>query len=130
VSWSLVAVSEALAATLSAALNPDSVTVFASPPTTLNPPAVVVSYPAPVVFGTRALGVDTAAIPVICAVGLTAPLSSLDALLESTRAALDADRKLGGAVKSCLVTELVDIRSASIAGIDLLAGYLSVSVEN
>lgn len=126
-SWSLVEVGEALADVLGAAID---VPTFASPPSTLNPPALVVSYPELVDLGSRALGLDTATIPVVALVGLSAPLSDLEALINGVVSVIGANRTLSSAVANAYVDTVRSIRSAQVAGVDVLAADLVVMVDS
>lgn len=126
-SWDLETVANALADAIGSRV---TARTFAIPPTTLNPPAVVVNYPDTVAFGTVALGIDEATIPVSVVVGLTAPPSDLSDLADEVRRAIGGDRTLAGAVKNARPTELRAVRVAMVAGIDVLTAEVVVVVDS
>jgi len=122
--WDLVTLGEAIAA----ALEPTGVKAFASPPTTLNPPAYVVNFPDNVDFGTVSLSLDTVEVSVSAIIGLSAPPSDLADLIAKARDAFN-DRRLGGAVANCNNTGARGIRTAQVAGIDVLTAELTLTIQ-
>jgi hypothetical protein len=94
VSWSRAPVAAAIATDLFNG-SEGGVTAFADPPATFNVPAYIVGWPQTTTFHRPAFGIDEVTLPVIVAAGLPEP-AVLDQLLVTARAALEADRTLGG----------------------------------
>jgi hypothetical protein len=97
VTWSRSTVAEALADVLGAEVAGDGVAVFARPPLTLNPPALVVARPVEVLYGVAGLGVDEAQLPVVC-IGPMEGEDVVDDLIAIVRAVVTVDPTLGGVV--------------------------------
>jgi hypothetical protein len=94
VSWSRAPVAQAIATDLFNG-SEGGVTAFADPPASFNVPAYIVGWPQTVNYHRPAFGIDEVTLPIITVAGLPEP-AVLDQLLISARAALEADRTLGG----------------------------------
>jgi hypothetical protein len=130
VSWQRSLVAAALADTLKTAQGPgDSAGIFSQPPETLNAPAIVVGRPTEVQYATAGLGVDEATIPVIC-IGPSTGDDIVDGLIHFVRAAVAADITLSGAVPSCLCTSERNWRAVRIAGADMLAADVVLTIQS
>ncbi|HEV7536468.1 MAG TPA: hypothetical protein VGP90_12585 [Acidimicrobiia bacterium] len=123
--WSRRPVAAALVDLLGTATG-GTVTVFAEQPLTLNPPALVVAD-ATVRFSRAALSVDEVDLPVLC-IGPAGASDDVDALAGTVRAAVDADRTLGGAVQIVYAAEQRNARHVNIAGIDLKVLEVGLSI--
>ena len=77
-----------------------SVSVFATPPETFNPPVFVVAFPRTVEYDAPAFGVDLAQLPIMVGVG-PPELDTADDMLLAAKKALNADPSLGGVVQHC-----------------------------
>jgi len=129
VSWNRAAAAQAIAAKLGTVTLTDGVvTVFATPPLTLNPPAYVVALPTDVARNLERFGVDVATIPVGCFGGL-GEYDRVDELANLAAAALEADASLGGAVIRCTVPHLITWRTVTIGGSELLAQDLQLVID-
>jgi hypothetical protein len=129
-SWRRADVAAALVNVLTPAL---TCSVFASWPSTMNPPAVVVGFPANVDYRAPvAFGVDLAELPITCTAGVSEP-DPLDALVADVRAALDvdglADPTLGGVVRSLKVRAHNAWRIVNTAGADVLAADVVLEIQ-
>jgi hypothetical protein len=93
-SWARASVATAIAADLFAATE-GGVTAFADPPPTFNIPAFIVGWPQTVIYDIPIMGVDEVTLPVITVAGLP-EAAAVDQMLNTARAALEADRTLGG----------------------------------
>lgn len=105
-----------------------TVSAFDSPPLQLNPPAVVVSRPSEVLYGTGGFGVDVATLPVIC-IGPQTGEDMVNALLGLVRDALKADPRLGGLVAIAHAPSERNWRAVRIGGADMLAADLTVEIQ-
>ena len=124
-SWDLVTLGEAIADTL----DDDTVPVFAAPPTSLNPPALVVSYPELVEIGTVALGIDEVTVAVVAVVNFADSAAAMGELIAAVRLAIAGDRKLGGAVAQARLAQVRSVRAEKVSGIDVLTAELVLTVE-
>ena len=102
--------------------------VFAQPPSTHNPPALVVQYPSQVLLHTPAFTVDTATVSVLAVGGLDDP-GTVDALLAATVRAVEADNQLGGAVQYARPTQHRPWRIVNVAGADYLTAELELELR-
>ena len=124
--WTRTPVAAALVDVLSAATS-GTVTVFAKPPTTINPPAVIVARPTNVNYATASFARDEATLPVeIC--GSFDGDDTVDALRDQIRKAIDANPTLGGVVPSCTVTSERNWRNVTVAGVELLAAQIVLTI--
>jgi hypothetical protein len=101
-SWDRPAAADALVAVLAAAtadLTPPP-TCFPNPPSTFNPPAIIVSLPLTVTKHVPAFGIDRVTLVLLVAAGVT-EADLVDELLGLASAAIEADKSLGGAVQLC-----------------------------
>ena len=129
-SWDRPAASGALAALLAdatAGMVPPA-SVFAQPPSTHNPPALVVQYPSQVLLHQPAFPIDTATVSVLAVAGLEEP-ATVDALLSATVAAVEADGQLGGTVQFCRPTQHRLWRIVNVAGADYLTAELELEIR-
>ena len=115
----------ALAAVLSSAFEATNVAVFASPPATFNPPALVVQFPQTVAKFVPSFGIDLATWTVLGAVSLDLA-DALDALMNQTAAAIFLDPTLGGAVQVTKMTELRNWRILVVGGSEMLTAELAL----
>jgi hypothetical protein len=106
----------------------DLVSVFPAPPATFNAPAAYVSYPQVVSYDGFAFGVDTVALPVTVAAGLTES-DRIDGLLATYKRALNADPSLAGSVKSGRVNLQQGWRILNVGGADFLAADLILEIR-
>lgn len=123
VTWSRKVAATALADTLRSSIEAaggNGVTVFERPPATLNVPALVISRQATVDYGVEAFGVDVAQLPVVC-LGALGDVDQVDELVGIVLDAVDDDRTLGGAVRSCTPNSTRNWRAQKIGGADTLA---------
>ena len=124
--WTRTPVAAALVDVLSAATS-GTVTVFAKPPTTINPPAVIVARPTNVNYATASFARDEATLPVeIC--GSFDGDDTVDALRDQIRKAIDANPTLEGTVASCTVTAERNWRNVTVAGVELLAAQIVLTI--
>jgi hypothetical protein len=105
-----------------------SIRVFATPPSTLNPPAYVVGYPQTVDYDLPTFGVDVAALPVMAAAG-AGEVDRVDELVMLAKDALKPETNLGGAVVSCRPRSQSTWRLLTIAGVDVLAADLVLEIR-
>jgi hypothetical protein len=125
--WDRQTAAGALADVLSAALG--GVRVHDSPPEIINPPAVVISRPAQVLYSTAGFSIDEATLPVIIAGGIEGE-DGMEVLKNNCRKAIDADPTLGGLALSAVATEERNWRNVTGAGgIQLLLVELIVTVR-
>jgi hypothetical protein len=115
-SWSRAPVAAALVDVLTTAID-GTVTVFAEPPQTLNPPAIVVG-PATMTYAVAGFAVDDVELTVMVIVPV-GRLNDLDALARKVHDAILADSTLAGSVKVAWPIEQRNSRGVVIAGIDL-----------
>jgi hypothetical protein len=125
-SWVRATAAQAVADVL-ATIDP-LVSVFASPPSTFNPPVYVVGYPRIVNYDAATFGVDDVELPMFAGVGV-AEIDRLDAMLDQARKAIAADNSLAGAVMHVRVTEQSNWRILSVAGADVLAADLTLRIR-
>jgi len=114
-----------VAAALAAVLQPldGSVSVFAAPPETFNPPAFIVGYPRTVNYRMH-FSTDEALMPVACACGV-AEVDRVDGLLRTAYDALaNTDQTLGGLVQVMDLGPQDNWRLLRVAGIDVIAADL------
>lgn len=126
--WDGAAARAALAATLQAAFDGTNVNVFASPPATFNPPALVVQFPQTVAKHAPTFGIDMATWTVLGAVSLELA-DALDELLNTADAAVMLDRTLGGAVQVSKTTEVRNWRVLVIGGVEMLTAELALETR-
>jgi hypothetical protein len=127
VSWDRPAAAAALVDVLEAA-TADLVTVHDKPPSTLNAPTLVVSYPTTVVKHTPTFAIDQASVAVLGAVGVEDG-DGLDDLLEAATVAIEADPSLGGAVQYAKPVEWRNWRIMTSAGASLLVAELALEIR-
>jgi hypothetical protein len=139
VTWSRRACAEALAFVLEAAatppvlfeteaLVPSQITVFEQPPSSINPPALVIARPIEVRYGTAALSIDDAELPIVCC-GPVTDDDTLDDLIAFVRQTLAQDPTLGAVVQSCTPELERSWRPARVAGVDLLVVDLVLRIQ-
>jgi hypothetical protein len=109
-----------MSAVLSAATEGTNVSVFSAPPSTFNPPALVVQYPQTVTKYVASFGVDLAAWTVMAAVGLENQSDDLDGLANLVADTVFGDPTLGGGVIASKLTELRNWRIVVVGGAELL----------
>jgi hypothetical protein len=129
VTWQRAPVATALAALLSSAAE-GSVTTFPDPPSSFNVPAYIVAWPSVVNYHTPAFGLDEATLPVLACVA-TDQSAQLDALLNTARAALEADPTIGGTIKTGGLTVTAERNwrvLADVAGARFLAAELTLTI--
>jgi hypothetical protein len=122
-SWDLESTMKALAAAL-VDIGP---TVFDQPPASFNAPALVVLYPDSVDFDTQAFGVDLVSTPILVAVGIE-QAGTISELVTDVKAAINADRRLGGLVQSTRVTGVRTFRALEVSGARFLSCEVVVEV--
>jgi len=127
VSWDRPSAAAALVDVLETA-TASLVTVHDRPPSTLNAPALVVSYPTTVTKHTPAFAIDQAELAVMGAVGVEDG-DSLDGLLETATAAVEANPTLGGAVQHCKPTAWRNWRIFTSAGASLLVAEVALEIR-
>jgi hypothetical protein len=127
VSWDRPSAAAALVDVLMAA-TADVVTVHDRPPSTLNAPALVVSYPTAVAKHTPTFAIDQAELAVLGAVGVEAG-DDLDGLLEVATDAIEGDPTLAGAVQYCKPTEWRNWRIMASAGASLLVAEIALEIR-
>ena len=129
-SWDRTAAAAALAGVLgdaAAGMVPPA-SVFAQPPATHNPPALVIQYPTQVMLRQPTFAIDTATVSVLAVAGMEEP-ATIDALLALTVAAVEADEQLGGTVQHCRPTQHRLWRIANVAGADYLTAELELELR-
>ena len=104
------------------------VAVFASPPGTLNAPALVVSRPVEVRYGLGGFAVDSVELPVVC-VGPVDGDDLVDELANVVRSAVLDDPTLGGTVQVAYAEVLRNYREQKVAGADVLTADLVLSIQ-
>jgi hypothetical protein len=124
--WDRSTAAEAIAGVL-AALDA-TVSTFATPPQTLNPPAYVVGLPTDVARNSSTFDVDLVTIPVSAFGGL-GEYDRVDDLVRVAAVALEADPTLAGVVKSCTVPHFNNWRTVAIGGAELLANDLVLEIR-
>jgi hypothetical protein len=125
--WQRAPVATAIAATL--ATLDASVSVFAVPPTTLNPPAYLVGFARRVDYDAAAFGVDLTELVVSAAAGLSEP-DRLDQLLHDAKVALNADPSCGGTVAALRVRNQDPVRLVDSGGATFLVGDLILEIRS
>jgi hypothetical protein len=126
-SWSRAVATTALVEVLQVAMG-ETAAVFAKPPQTINPPAVVVSRPSDVTYATASFSIDAATLPVMC-FGPADGEDVVDALLGQLRQAVDANASLNGAVQVCYAQGERGWRNLNVAGIDLLVAETVLVIQ-
>jgi hypothetical protein len=124
--WSRVDATAALTAALQATCG-EGVWIFARPPMTVNPPAIVVGRPTEVVYATAGFGVDRATLPVLC-VGPADGEDMVDTLIGLVRASL-ADPSLGQAVQTTYAEAERNWHNLNVAGADLLQAEVTLIIH-
>jgi hypothetical protein len=124
--WQRAPVASAIAGLLGAM--DVSVSAFATPPETLNPPAYVCGYPRTVTYATSSFGIDLVEFIVGAYAGPFDP-DTLDELLAQGRSALDAAPNLSGTVQVAQVTTQSNWRRLSVAGAEVLAADLTLEIR-
>ena len=104
------------------------VTVFAKPPATFNPPAIVIARVERVTFSLAALNVDDVSLPLM-AIGPLDDDEGVSDLAETIRLAIRADPTLRGTVQAAWPYEQRNWRPVNVAGADLLAVEVAVSIQ-
>ena len=104
--------------------------VLDRPPTTVNPPLIVVGRPSQVLYSTPSFGIDTATVPIAC-IGAADSDEQVDALVTIVRAIADpalSDITLGHVVQ--LVGDVAERgwRNLVIAGVDILQATVDLSI--
>lgn len=129
-SWARAKFAAAMADSLEsrAALLEAPPAVFAAPPLTCNPPALVVGRPTEVVYGTGGLGIDVATIPIVC-IGPQEGEDVVDGLIATVRGVIAGDSSVGGAVQIVTAPSERNWRAVRIAGADLLAADVVLTVQ-
>jgi hypothetical protein len=130
VSWDRPTAADALAAVLgdaTAGMIPPA-SVFAQPPSTYNPPALVIQYPTSVMLHQPAFTIDTASLSVLAVAGLEEP-DTVDLLLALAVAAVEGDSQLGGAVQHAHPVEHRLWRIVNVAGADYLTAELALEIR-
>jgi hypothetical protein len=125
-SWDGAVARAGLAELLTAAVEGTNVSVFPAPPSTFNPPALVVQYPQTVSKYTAGMGVDTATWAVMVAVGLENQSDYLDQLANLAADAIFGDPSLAGITLSSRVTELRNWRILLMSGVEVLTAEVVV----
>lgn len=125
-SWDRATCAKALAAQLEAAIA--DVTVYDRPLFNLNAPALVIGRPIETRYAVAGMNVDLAQLPVAC-VAATEHDDDVTALIGEVRAAVNADRTLGGAVQLCYPVAERNWRPLKVAGADLLAADAVLEVH-
>ena len=126
-SWDRPSAAAALVDVLEAATE-SLVTVHDKPPSTLNAPSLVVSYPTTVTKHSPTFAIDQAELAVMGAVGIEAG-DDLDGLLEVATDAIEADPVLGGAVQYCKPVEWRNWRIMTSAGASLLVAEIALEIR-
>ena len=126
-SWSRALAATALADAFKSA-DDGTTNIFASPPMTLNPPAVVVGRPIEVRYATAALGVDAVELPVIC-IGPMEGDDVVDGLIGFVRSVVMADPSVGGTFRSSPPELQRNWRALRIGGADYLAADVVLAIE-
>lgn len=110
--------------------------VFAHPPDNLTPPAAVVAFPDGIEYDTTmARGADRLSVPVHVLVGRVSDRSAANELglylsapgAKSVKAAIEADKTLGGAAQTTCVTD-ANVEIFTVAGVDYLAATFTADV--
>ena len=104
-----------------------TVFVFDRPPTTLNPPAVVVGRPVEVLYATAGFSVDETTLPVLC-VGAAEDDDTVDDLIGVVRAAVKTPG-LGGAAQSCVASAARNWRNVVLAGVEILQAEVILTIQ-
>ena len=129
-SWDRPSASAALAAVLedgTADMTPPA-SVFAQPPSTHNPPALIVQYPSQVLLHQPTFTIDTATVSVLAVGGLDDPVT-VDALLSAAVDAVEGDPQLGDVVQTARPVEHRLWRIANVAGTDYLTAELVLEIR-
>ncbi len=126
-SWDRPAAAGALVEVLEAA-TASTVSVFDKPPATFNPPALVINYPTTVAKHNPAFAIDLASFTVLAAVGVDQG-DSLDELLGTVTAAVEADPSLTAVVQHAKPVEWRNWRILTVAGADMLAADVALEVR-
>ena len=121
------AMADALVGALSTALG-ETAMVFGSPPSTFNPPAVVIGFPTTVVLHSPAFAVDTCTVPVLCTAGV-ADVTGLDSLMGVVSACLDVTGSFPPDVIVLGPSEWRNWRILTVAGIDMLAADIITEIR-
>lgn len=102
--------------------------VFPEPPSTYNPPALVIQYPTTVTLHSPAFAVDTAAVSVLAVAGLEEP-DTVDELLALAVAAVEGDSSLAGTVQYAHPVGHRLWRIVNVAGADYLTAELALEIR-
>ena len=97
--------------------------VFDRPPTTVNPPALIVQFPTTVTKHVPTFAIDQVDWTVTAVAGLGDP-ETIDTLLAVATAAVEDDPGLGTVVPICKPVEHRNWRLLTVAGTDMLAADL------
>jgi hypothetical protein len=122
------ATADALTAGLAAYPLTPAPSVFAAPPLTLNPPALVVGRPTEVIYSTAGFWIDIATVSIVC-LGALQGEDTIDALITYARGVVAADPRLAGVVQSVTASREQSWREVSIGGADFLAADLVLTVQ-
>jgi hypothetical protein len=129
VSWRRSLVAPALADMLKAAqTETDTASIFAAPPETLNPPAIVVGRPIEVRYSVFAFGIDETDLPIVCVGPFYAGEDIVDGLVAFVCGAVMGDRSINGTVASCTASSSRNWRGVRIGGADMLAADVVLTV--
>jgi hypothetical protein len=126
-SWSRSDVALAVVAQLQTVVG-ETTFVFAKPPQTINPPALIVGRPLEVRYSTSGLAVDQALLPITC-VGPADGEEMVDDLITAIRQAFPPGSNLGGLVQVIYPDSERGWRNLNLAGVDLLLADVSLTIN-
>ena len=126
-SWSRSLAAAALADAFKSA-DDGTTNIFASPPMTLNPPAVVVGRPLEVRYATGGLGVDEVELPIVC-LGPMEGDDVVDGLITFVRGVVMADPSAGSVLRTTWPSLQRNWRAVRIGGADYLAADVVLNIE-
>jgi hypothetical protein len=126
VTWNRALAAQAVADVLAGV--DETVAVFASPPSTFNPPVYIVGYPRTVTYDHATFSTDLAELPVLVGCGVS-EIDRVDELAEQAKKAINADPSCGGAVQHVRVASQDNWRILSVSGVDVLAVDLTLNIR-
>lgn len=129
-SWDRALAAAALEVVLAdgtAAMTPPA-SVFSQPPSTYNPPALVIQYPTQVLLHQPAFAVDIATVSVLAVAGLEES-DTVDELLLLAVEAVEGDPQLGDTVQIARPVEHRPWRIVNVAGADYLTAELALEIR-
>jgi hypothetical protein len=128
--WDRSAAAPALASVLTAAVTAagENITVFESPPSTANPPAIIVGRVTEVHFSTIAPGIDDVILPVLIVAAVEGE-DTIAGIITLIRNALAPFNNLGNVVKACYPEFERNWRPINVAGADLLQAEVTLSIQ-